>query len=488
MPKHDRFGNRKRRIIQLGGPSFTRRWSLGYQRDLDLGGRGLVEGAGESVWAGEACGLAGCRPAWIKIRVGRAAGRPAGIMTSSRGKTLFLSVGEPSGDQHAARLIQELRRHDGGLRFRGFGGSAMREVGCQLDHELTKMAVVGLVEVLPKLREFFRLADAAEELFRSGAVDGVLLVDFPGFNWHIAKRAKKYGLPVHYYLPPQLWAWGGWRVRKLRRSVDHVLSVLRLEQRWYDDHSVPNTYVGHPFFDAVAEQALDDRLLDRLLDRSGRGERLVAVLPGSRDHEVRQNFPLMLEAMRRIAARHPEVRFLVGAHRDAHALWIRDQMAGQASQPPVEIFVGRTSEVIEACECAMMVSGSVSLELLARGKPAAVLYRVGRILHTYARMMVRVKSITLVNLMAGRTIFPEMVSVGRPEAGIAFLDRSVSAMLEDRCYYESLVEQLAELRASQGSPGGIARAADVLLDQLGWSGPSRQPFDMELVAARKSAA
>ncbi|TVP94450.1 MAG: lipid-A-disaccharide synthase [Planctomycetaceae bacterium] len=409
-------------------------------------------------------------------------------MGTSRGKTLFLSVGEPSGDQHAGRLIRELRRHDGNLRFRGFGGPVMSEAGCEIDHDLTRLAVVGLVEVLPKLREFFRLADAAEELFRRGDVDGVLLVDFPGFNWHIAKRAKKYGLPVHYYLPPQLWAWGGWRVRKLRRSVDHVMSVLRLEQRWYDEHQVPNTYVGHPFFDAVAEQPLDDRLLERLTPEPGRGQRSVAVLPGSRDHEVHQNFPLMLDAMRRIAARHPDVRFLLGAHRDAHALWCRDRLHEQDRGLPVEIFVGRTSEVIEACECAMMVSGSVSLELLARGKPAAVIYRVGRILHTYARLMVNVKSITLVNLMAGRAIFPEMVSVGRPEPGIEFLERSVCAMLEDRFYYDSLVEQLAELRASQGSPGGIARAAAVLLDQFGWTGLDRPQLESVTDGQRKAAA
>lgn len=408
--------------------------------------------------------------------------------TSPRPKTLFLSVGEPSGDQHAGRLIRELRRHDPSLRFRGFGGPEMREQGCQIDHDMTEMAVVGLVEVLPKLREFFRLADAAEELFRSGAVDGVLLVDFPGFNWHIAKRAKRYGLPVHYYLPPQLWAWGGWRARKLRRSVDHVMSVLRMEQRWFDDHRVPNTYVGHPFFDAVAEKPLDDRLLERLSDSATRGERLVAVLPGSRDHEVHKNFPLMLESMRRIVAKNPTVRFLVGAHRDAHALWCRDLLMQTARELPVQFFVGRTSEVIEASECAMMVSGSVSLELLARGKPAAVIYRVGRILHSYARLMVRVKSITLVNLMAGKTIFPEMVSVGRPEPGIDFLDQSITAMLNDRYYYDSLIDQLQELRANQGSPGGIAKAAEVLLEKIGWSGDESGRFDIGKRPSTRTAA
>jgi lipid-A-disaccharide synthase len=389
-------------------------------------------------------------------------------------KTLFFSVGEPSGDQHTARLITELRRHNPRLKFRGFGGPSMRDSGCHLDHDLTQMAVVGLVEVLPKLREFFRLADAAEEIFRTGTVDGVLLVDFPGFNWHIAKRAKKYGIPVHYYLPPQLWAWGGWRVRKMRRSVDHVLSVLKLEEDWYNAHGVSNTYVGHPFFDAVAEKPLDPQLLDRLEARVRAGDRLVAVLPGSRNHEVHRNFPVMLEAMRRLAIQYPNVRFLVGAFRDAHGLWCRNQMTADDRKLPIDIFVGKTSEVIEASRCAMMVSGSVSLELLARETPATVLYRVGRILRAYAQLVVRVKSITLVNLMAKKTIFPEMVSCGNPEPAIDFLCRSTASMLSDEFYYQSLLAQMAELRASQGSPGGIARAADVLIEKLGWGGAANE--------------
>lgn len=403
-------------------------------------------------------------------------------------KTLFLSVGEPSGDQHTAKLIEQLRRRDSSLRFRGFGGPLMQQSGCHLDHDLTQMAVVGLVEVLPKLREFFRLADAAEEVFRSGAVDGVLLVDFPGFNWHIAKRAKRYGLPVHYYLPPQLWAWGGWRVRKMRRSVDHVLSVLKLEQEWYDAHEVPNSYVGHPFFDAVAEQPLDHVLLDRLEERCRAGDRLVAVLPGSRNHEVKRNFPLMLEAIRRLAAKHPDTRFLVAAFKDTHGLWCRNQLTAEDRRLPIDLFVGKTSEVIEASHCAMMVSGSVSLEMLARSTPATVIYRVGRILHTYARMMIKVNSITLVNLMAGRTIFPEMVSVGRPEQAIRFLCNSVEAMLEDEFYYQSLVMQMEQLRAEQGSPGGIARAADELLEQLGWASSAVQLGHRSLEERRRTAA
>lgn len=391
-------------------------------------------------------------------------------------KNLFLSVGEPSGDQHAARLIQALQHSTSKLRYSGFGGAAMQAAGCKLQHDMTKMAVVGLVEVLPKLREFFRLVDEAEAIFRTGKADAVLLVDFPGFNWHIAKRAKHYGIPVLYYLPPQLWAWGSWRIRKMRRYVDHVLTVLPFEDEWYRKKGMNTTYVGHPFFDAVQKKALDSRLLDRFDDLSCSGERLVAVLPGSRDHEVHQNFPIMLESIRQLARKHRDARFLVAAFRDTHGLWCRQQLKAEDRRLPIDIFVGKTSEIIDASECAMMVSGSVSLELLARNTPAAVLYRVGRILHTYAKLVVNVNSITLVNLMAGRTVFPEMVSVGATKPAVDFLTESVGSMLQDDYYLKTLHQQMGELRQSYAVPGASKRAAAALLEQLNWV---KQPKQLE---------
>ena len=148
-------------------------------------------------------------------------------------KKIFFSVGEPSGDQHAARLIKSLATLCPDVSTRGFGGPNMRSAGCAIDLELTSHAVVGILEVLPKLREFFGFADDAEEIFSSRDVDAVVLVDFPGFNWHIAKRAKKFGIPVYYYCPPQLWAWGAWRVKKMKATVDHVFAVLPIEESFF---------------------------------------------------------------------------------------------------------------------------------------------------------------------------------------------------------------------------------------------------------------
>ncbi len=381
-------------------------------------------------------------------------------------KQIFFSVGEPSGDQHAGRLISEIRRLDPSTRTRGFGGDSMRDAGCQIDCDLTQHAVFGLFEVLPKLRQFFRFADQAEDLFRSGDIDAVVLVDFPGFNWHIARRAKKYGIPVYYYCPPQLWAWGGWRRRKMRRSVDHVLAVLPIEEQYFHKHNIPATYVGHPFFDAVNEAELDDHLLRRFDSLSQSGQQLVAVLPGSRDHEVDRNWPIMLQSIRRLYQQHPQTRFLVAAYRDRQCLRCRDSLTDEDKGIAIEFYVGRTSEVIEAAKCAMMVSGSVSLEMMARRTPAVVVYRVSRLLHTICRMMVRIDSLSLPNLMGDRKVFPEFVSVGKTEPAVDFLTKSVAAMLDDSFYYRRTLAQLDQLRNQHARGGATSKAAAWICQQL----------------------
>ena len=152
-------------------------------------------------------------------------------VNSKTNPSLFFSVGEPSGDLHAANLLTSLQHENTQLEARGFGGTRMQAANCTLDYQLTDLAVMGFVEVLPKLREFFRVADQASDIFTSHKPDGVVLVDFPGFNWHIAKRAQQHDIPVFYYLPPQLWAWGSWRIEKMQRYVDYVLCNLPFEQQ-----------------------------------------------------------------------------------------------------------------------------------------------------------------------------------------------------------------------------------------------------------------
>jgi lipid-A-disaccharide synthase len=389
-------------------------------------------------------------------------------------KTIFFSVGEPSGDQHAARLIRSLLNRQADSKIRGFGGAAMREAGCAVDLDLTEHAVVGILEVLPKLRQFFRFADQAEAIFACGGIDAVVLVDFPGFNWHIAKRAKKYGIPVYYFCPPQLWAWGAWRVKKMKATVDHVLAVLPIEEQFFRRHDIPTTYVGHPFFDSVAESPLDPARSATLVAAAS-PEHTVAVLPGSRTHEVHQNWPVMLAAIRELSICNPGVRFAVAAYREKHLEYCRATTLANDRNLPIDFYRGATSEIIEHARCAMMVSGSVSLELMARETPAVVTYRVGRFLYAFGKCVVKVDSMTLPNLMpestssddsGGERVFPEIVSVGNPGEAKDFLVRTVGRMLSDASYLEQKRQQLSALRRRYAEPGASDRAAARITELL----------------------
>ena len=389
-------------------------------------------------------------------------------LTRHAGQRLFFSVGEPSGDLHAGNLIRAIQKTSPSSTFRGLGGPGMVQAGLQQDYDLTTLAVMGFAEVLPKLREFFRVADLAEACFARGEVDGVVLVDFPGFNWHIAKRAKKYGLPVFYYLPPQLWAWGGWRVRKMRRNVDHVLCNLSFEKSWFEDRKVNAHYVGHPFFDVVAKQELDSRFVDGWRDPR---TIQVSVLPGSRDHEVHHIWPLQLQVIRNLAILHPKARFLIATIKDSHALWCRSQMTEADSKLPIHIFTGKTSEIIELSDCSLMKSGSVSLEMMARGKPAAVIYHLSNTTYAMSKVLVKCKRMSLPNLIAGELVLPEFLSHGKLDSksalkSIVDVTEEMSRLIGSPEYRTTLQRNLLQLASQFAQPGASDAAASYIVSEL----------------------
>jgi lipid-A-disaccharide synthase len=385
---------------------------------------------------------------------------------------IFFSVGEPSGDLHAASLIRSLQDRlskiatssDNSLVFRGFGGPQMAHAGCKLDYELTNLAVVGFAEVLPKLREFFRVADQASEIFKKQRPDCVVLVDFPGFNWHIAKRAKHLGIPVVYYLPPQLWAWGAWRLSKMRKYVDRTLCSLPFEPQWYEKRGLQVDYVGHPFFDEVAHRRLDRGFMEQWRNHDGVQ---VVVLPGSRSREVKTIWPMQLESIRQLSREYPQARFLVACYRDRHCVDCRRSLGETDKDLNIEFFVGRTSELIEIADCGLVKSGSVSLELMARETPSVVVYHVSRSLYTIGRCLVSLNSMTLPNMIAGETVMPEYLAVGGSSKAVRQATEAMGRLMGDQEVRENQRKRLAQLASQYAAPGASLRAADVILETLG---------------------
>ena len=391
---------------------------------------------------------------------------------------IFFSVGEPSGDLHGANLIRDLRQHSPDIECVGYGGPKMSAAGCQLHADLTQWAVMWILQVLLNLHHFWRLYRRAGEYFRDERPDAVVLIDYPGFNWWIARAAKTHRIPVFYYGVPQMWAWAPWRVRKMRRLVDHVLCKLPFEADWYRQRGCDATYLGHPYFDELERQELDREFVDAQSRRPGR---LVTILPGSRSQEVVKNLPGFLAAAEQIHRCVPDARFAIASFNEKQAAMAYDQ-AGAAGVP-VEVFVGRTPELIRLSHCCLACSGSVSLELLYHTKPTVILYRVGWFAYSVARrLFIKVRFITLVNLLAAEDPFLRGGAVYDPHAaaddGILFpehltyedrtpqIARQIVCWLTDEASYRLRVGELGELKRRYATGGASHRAATYILRQL----------------------
>lgn len=377
---------------------------------------------------------------------------------------LFFSVGEPSGDEHTAHLIREIRDRCPQAQFSAFGGPEMQAAGCHLEVRLTDYAVMGILNVLPLIFQFIRLIKQVGVYLESERPDAVVLVDFPGFNWWVAKKAKALGIPVFYYLPPQLWAWAPWRIRRVRKNVDYILSGLKFEKQWYESRGVKVDYIGHPFFDAVISKPLDEAVIDEL---SQSEKKVIGILPGSRTSEVTSNFPVMLRIVRQLSEQFPNTTFPVACYKESHLdlckKLIQEQ---QADDLPTKLYLKKTSEIIETSECCLMVSGSVSLELLARKTPGVVIYRSHWGMYLLGNILITCKYMSLPNLIAGREIMPEFPSVGSPEKEIAKINTIMSDWLCTPLSLERARNKLSSLYNETVIPGASAQAAESILNKV----------------------
>jgi lipid-A-disaccharide synthase len=373
---------------------------------------------------------------------------------------IFLSAGEPSGDIHGTNLIRALQERHPGLECVGFGGEKMAAAGCKLIYPLCQLAVMWFARVLARAPTFLSLLSQADRFFRHHRPDAVILIDCPGFNWWIARRAHFHKIPVFYFVPPQLWGWAGWRVEKMRRFVDHVLCNLPFEESWYEERGVQAHYVGHPFFDELPRQRLDAAFLAQENAQPGK---IIGFLPGSRTQEIERNLSTMVRAARLIRRERPETRFLAACFRPAHQEMIKAYLA-RHPDVPIATHVGRTPEIIELSHACISVSGSVSLELLYRGKPSVIVYRIGRLDLVVGKFFKTCRYISLVNLLAEKELFPEFLTDHCVSGAMV---GHILGWLNQPETHAQVCRELADLRRRVAQPGACGRAADFILDNLG---------------------
>lgn len=412
---------------------------------------------------------------------------------------IFFSVGEPSGDLHASNLIRRLHSHDANIECVGFGGPKMEAAGCQLLYELTNLAVMFLGKAIANLRFFFRLIAQADQYFADNRVDAVVLIDYSGFNWWIARKAKRHGIPVFYYGVPQVWAWAPWRIRKIRKWVDHVLCKLPFEKEWFAKRNCRAVYVGHPYFDQLHDQQYDQQFLQQIA-----GASLVTLLPGSRAQEVQNNLPLLVESASRIAKAVPEARFAIACYNQKqHDLAVEIMSARGTCVSSVsgcqrialtdataagdwgiyaDLYAGKTPELMKSATVCLACSGSVSLELLYHRKPSVIIYKIGRWAMLFQSLLIRVRYITLVNLIATPNIrknswrpydpdrpgaetavMPEYLTSGNPSEQIA---AHAIRWLTDITARQQVEQQLDDLAKAFAHRGASEKAADYILSAL----------------------
>lgn len=368
---------------------------------------------------------------------------------------ILIVTGEASGDLHGANLAKALRARDPDVVLAGIGGAAMRDAGVRLVGESGRFDVIGMVGplmVLGVLRRFW----AVRRLFRSEPWDAVVFIDHPGLNLRYAYFAKAAGLRVFYYIAPQVWAWRPGRIHWVKRRVDHVLVVLPFEKAIYDQAKIPCTFVGHPLLDAVALR--HDREELRKSFSLAPDDQVIALLPGSRKREVELLLPILIEAAEKLAQREPRARFLL-----AQAPTIEDHLLQsllQKSSVSVQVVKGRAGDVMAAADLAWIASGTATLQAAVIGTPLILVYRTSALTFWLAFFLIRVRWIGLVNLVAERTVVPELI---QSDATGQRLYEEARRLLEDRFAYDEMKRGLAKVRAALGEPGASLRAAEVVL-------------------------
>ena len=366
-------------------------------------------------------------------------------------------AGEASGDQHGAKLIAAMQKKNPALFYCGIGGPAMRQAGVRILVDASELTVVGITEVFVKLPAILKGMGAMKRLLNSLKPDLLILIDFPDFNLHIASAAKKLGIPVLYYISPQIWAWRRGRVKRIARCVDRMAVILPFEEQFYAENNVDATFVGHPLLDGPLPA------VDQVLTAVGQGPATIGLMPGSRDTEITRHLPVMLDSACILKDRLKHVTFIVSHAPSVAREQIEMIIDGHPSQMATEIVSDGVETIFKRSDLIVAASGTVTLQAAIHGTPMVIMYKVSPVSFLLGRALVRVSHIGLVNLVAGRELAPELVQNAASAANIA---SEVEAMLADRHHLHQLKQQLLGLRDVLGGGGASDRVAGLALEML----------------------
>jgi len=376
-------------------------------------------------------------------------------------KHIFLIAGENSGDLHASNLVKSMLRLDSSLRFSGLGGPQMAAAGVILLKDIVKgLAIVGLTPVIRNVRVIRRLLEQVREFLAEQRPDAVVLVDYPGFNLRVARMARDLGIPVVYYISPQIWAWHATRISRIRQTVNLMMVLFPFEQKMYQKAGVNAVHVGHPLLDIMRLTMSKQEVFEKFHFDPAR--KLIGLLPGSRKPEIVRHLPVMLEACERMMAEAPDqFQFVVPRSSSVPADLLQKYI--ERYPVPVRVVDQYRYNVRSALDFAIVKSGTSTLETAILLTPMVILYKVSFLTWLVAKTVIQIPWIGLVNIVAGARVVPELV---QDEATGANVSRAVLGILNDPERLENMKFQLNLVKENLGRPGASRRAARCVLEIL----------------------
>ncbi len=386
--------------------------------------------------------------------------RQHGCLGPKTMKKILIIAGEASGDLHGANLVQELKKQDPTLAFYGVGSRRMREAGVRMLADASQISVVGATEVLTHIGAIYGVYALLKKFLREERPSLLILIDFPDFNILVGKAAKKLGIPIVYYISPQVWAWRKGRIKKIASLVTAMMVVFPFEVELYRKAGVDVRFVGHPLADVVKSEYTQAEARKQLqLDPR---RRTVALLPGSRKREITHLLPDMLEAGKILQSTIVDVQFVLPVAPTLDQAFIQRYV--DEGGVPVRLVDGRVYDALRASDAAMVTSGTATLETGLMGVPMVIVYRISGPSFFIGRLLIDVPHVGLVNIVAGKRVAPELLQEDVTPEKIAC---AVSEVLEDPARYQQVKDDLLQVRAKLGEGGASKRAASVVMEVLG---------------------
>lgn len=376
------------------------------------------------------------------------------LMNTHAPKVMIIA-GEASGDLHGSFLVREMLAINPSLHFYGIGGNKMKEAGVRLLGSSADIAVVGISEVVSKAGTFIKIINKIKKSMDQLKPNLVILIDFPDFNLNIvARAAKKRNVKIFYYISPQVWAWREGRVEQIKRMVDKMAVILPFEVDFYAAHGFAVDYVGHPLRDTVKTSFTKSRA--RIHFGLSEGQTTIGLLPGSRTAEINRLLPEMMKAARIISKNIPDAQYI---------LPLADTLEEKAvsgiitsSGLPVKIVRGQTYDVLACCDLTIVTSGTATLETGLMGVPMIIIYKLSLVSELICRMIIKPQHIGLVNIIAGKTIVPELL---QRDANGPRIASEALAILQNSDKKQGMIRELNNIREKLGEPGAARRAAQI---------------------------